>query len=68
MTASIEDAPSKPVHQAKAEIKTPDPVTGIPDRDTQRPMLLGGAEPDRVAARAQDGVNFASFVRRGFGQ
>jgi uncharacterized protein YraI len=67
MTAATNKSPRADRH-AKAEIKTPDPITGIPNRDAQRPMLLGGAEPERVAARAEDGVNFASFVRRGFGQ
>jgi Bacterial SH3 domain len=67
MTAAT-DKSSRAERHAKAEIKTPQPTAGIPNRDTQRPMLLGGAEPERVAARAQDSVNFASFVRRGFGQ
>lgn len=68
MTAATEDKSSKPVHHAKAEIGTPEPVTGIPSRDTQSPMLLGGDGPERVAARTHDSANFASFVRRGFGR
>jgi Bacterial SH3 domain len=64
MTASVDRTPR--VRQAKAEIKTPKPVTGIPEKERYSPMLLGGSET--AAARpAGPRTNFASFVRRGFG-
>jgi hypothetical protein len=66
MTASIEHAKPKPVRQAKAEIETPGPVRGIPNKEWT-PMLLGGGESNRAARPTGSGANFASFVRRGFG-
>lgn len=66
MTASIDKQKSKPVRQAKAEIKTPKPVRGIPKKEWT-PMLLGGGESNTASRPAGSGANFASFVRRGFG-
>ncbi|HUU26080.1 MAG TPA: SH3 domain-containing protein [Methyloceanibacter sp.] len=64
MTASVE---RKPVRQAKADIESPKPVTGIPKEERYSPMLLGGGETETTPRRTASGANFASFVRRGFG-
>lgn len=65
MTASVE--PKAPVRQAKAEIKSPKPVTGIPKEERYTPMLLGGVEAKTAVVRQASSTNFASFVRRGLG-
>lgn len=64
MTASVEP---NPVRQAKADIDTPKPVTGIPKEERYTPMLLGGGDSRTAARPTGSRTNFASFVRRGFG-
>lgn len=65
LTASIAPRAAR-VRQAKAEIDTPNPVTGIPKTE-YRPMLLGGGSDSASSAKRSGGANFAGFVRRGFG-
>ena len=66
LTASIEPRPAR-VRQAKAEIDTPKPVTGIPAKTNYRPMMLGGGESDSSAPRGPK-TNFAGFLHKAFGR